>query len=166
MVSQPRNATDVGIYLLHYISSIAGMSECQLNTESLECDGHRSVLSLCPHFTYNESKVMKLRQEHLQLVPRASEKYCNVHIDPVGCSNTDDMEEEGCKCCITTAFLPENMTLQCQRCRSNCSSDEGSRFSDNSGSEYSPEEHDIRPDESERLYDDNGYCSSQDKKKE
>ena len=158
-VTRPRNATDVGICLLRYASGIAAMSECQLNTKSFESDGHRSALSRCPHFTYNEAAVMKLRQECLQLVCRVSEKYCNVRLDPTECSTFVDTNEESCKCCSKTTFLPESMTSHGQRIVSDCSSDEGSIISDDSGSVYSPEDHNIELDES---YDDTSSSSNLD----
>ena len=53
---------------------------------------------------------MKLRQECLQLVCRVSEKYCNVRLDPTECSTFVDTNEESCKCCSNTTFLPESKT--------------------------------------------------------
>ena len=104
-VTRPRNATDVGICLLRYASGIAAMSECELNTKLFGSDGHRSALSRCPHFTYNESEVMKLRQQCLQLVCRVSEKYCNLLLDPTACSNFVDTEEKVVNAAQTLHFF-------------------------------------------------------------
>ena len=109
--------------------------------------------------------MIKLCQEFLQLVYRVSEKYYNVRVHPTGCSNSDETEEESSKCCPTTTFIPENITFQGQCCGSDCSSDVESVFSKDLGGVHSPEEHDIKPDEPERLYDNNGSCSSQVKNK-
>ena len=65
-----------------------------------------------------------------------SEKYCLVHNHSTGGSDSAETEEESCKCCATTTFLPQNMTFQGQSCTSDSSSDDDSDILEGSGRVY------------------------------
>ena len=92
-----------------------------------------------------------------------SDKHYSVCDHSTGGSNSAETEEESCKCCATTIFIPQNINFQGQSYTSDSSSNDNSNILEGSGSVYSPEEDNIELGESGTLHEDDSSCTSKDK---
>ena len=155
-VRRPASHTDVGLCLIRYASSIAGMwSERAFTSESFDKDGHRSLISSHKNFSIKRADITNLREECLRLVCRISQKYCTVRKHQSNTSAITRQAENGYLCCTPTNFIPGDVIHDEDSCTSTFSSDVDSTFSSGSGSLYAPEEDDNIHDESDRFCNDN-----------